>query len=664
MLLLHQPQDTRFGSTGSLLVPEYDILSPEESFFGEEYKFPSEDLNCTTDSLEAQLGSSIYCTDDTMQSRFSEAAYEINNTNLHCLTTLSSCVTVTASVTLPSFQETYSPRYRRDVSQQGVFSFKFGDLSPQDMESHGAQEMFQDSLGNPIENVASQYTTFPVVQPLETETNFYKSECSSQMPPNSTRVQLSPSTFMLPSYSCNQRTSSDSTFQQMLFAQDDALLSPPYQHNTFPSLLDMPALLNASNFPLKTQPSSDNKVSFQRSLSSPLPSITRRGRKRPSLTISCPPPLDISYGGQLQTSTTPSTPTVTSSSIRSFSKDSFPSSSQMCAVCGDNAACQHYGVRTCEGCKGFFKRTVQKGAKYVCLGNRECPVDKRRRNRCQFCRFQKCLAEGMVKEVVRTDSLKGRRGRLPSKLKSPQGSPPSPPISLITALVRAHVDTTPDIANLELSSFREPLKVESPSTDSDKVQQFYNLLISSLDVIRVFAEKIPGFKDLDESDQELLFQSASLELFALRLAYRIKPEENRITFCNGVTLHTEQCRRGFGDWLTAILEFSQALHNIQLDISAFACLCALTLITERHGLKYPQKVEHLQMKVINSLRDHVTYNNEAQKKPYYFPRILAKLPELRTLSVQGLRRLFYLKIEGLVPAPPLVTKMFVLNFPF
>ncbi|GFU06523.1 hypothetical protein NPIL_112351, partial [Nephila pilipes] len=55
---------------------------------------------------------------------------------------------------------------------------------------------------------------------------------------------------------------------------------------------------------------------------------------------------------------------------------------------------------------------------------------------------------------VRTDSLKGRRGRLPSKPKSPQESPPSPPVSTITALVRAHVDTTPDLANLDYSQVK------------------------------------------------------------------------------------------------------------------------------------------------------------------------------------------------------------------
>ncbi|XP_055843678.1 probable nuclear hormone receptor HR38 isoform X2 [Episyrphus balteatus] len=341
-----------------------------------------------------------------------------------------------------------------------------------------------------------------------------------------------------------------------------------------------------------------------------------------------------------------------------------PSPSQLCAVCGDTAACQHYGVRTCEGCKGFFKRTVQKGSKYVCLADKSCPVDKRRRNRCQFCRFQKCLVVGMVKEVVRTDSLKGRRGRLPSKPKSPQESPPSPPVSLITALVRGHVDTTPDPSCLDYSQYKEPVLNEPVIGEAEKVQQFYSLLTTSVDVIKQFADKIPGYSDFCAEDQELLFQSASLELFVLRLSYRARIDDTKMTFCNGVVLNRAQCQRSFGDWLNGILEFSKSLHNLEIDISAFACLCALTLITERHGLREPKKVEQLQMKIIGSLRDHVTYNAEAQKKPHYFSRLLGKLPELRSLSVQGLQRIFYLKLEDLVPAPTLIENMFVASLPF
>lgn len=87
------------------------------------------------------------------------------------------------------------------------------------------------------------------------------------------------------------------------------------------------------------------------------------------------------------------------------------------------------------------------------------------------------------------------------------------------------------------------------------------------------------FSRLFLSPQELLFQSASLELFVLRLAYRTKPEDTKLTFCNGVVLALEQCQRSFGDWLHSILEFSKALHILDVDASAFACLCALTLIT-------------------------------------------------------------------------------------
>lgn len=92
--------------------------------------------------------------------------------------------------------------------------------------------------------------------------------------------------------------------------------------------------------------------------------------------------------------------------------------------------------------------------------------------------------------------------------------------------------------------------------------------------------------------------------------------------------------------------------------------CKMFFFSERHGLKEPHKVEQLQMKIISSLRDHVTYNAEAQRKAHYFSRLLGKLPELRSLSVQGLQRIFYLKLEDLVPAPPLIEKMFVASLPF
>lgn len=75
-------------------------------------------------------------------------------------------------------------------------------------------------------------------------------------------------------------------------------------------------------------------------------------------------------------------------------------------------------------------------------------------------------------------------------------------------------------------------------------------------------------------------------------------------------------------------------------------------------------MEQLESKIVSSLRDHVTYNAEAQRKAHYLSHLLSKLPELRNMSLQGLQRIFYLKLEDLVPAPPLIETMFVGNLPF
>ncbi|CAH1789078.1 unnamed protein product [Owenia fusiformis] len=72
-----------------------------------------------------------------------------------------------------------------------------------------------------------------------------------------------------------------------------------------------------------------------------------------------------------------------------------------CKVCGDKSSGVHYGVITCEGCKGFFRRSQSGPVNYQCPRNKTCIIDRVNRNRCQFCRLQKCLALGMSRDAVK-----------------------------------------------------------------------------------------------------------------------------------------------------------------------------------------------------------------------------------------------------------------------
>uniref|UniRef100_A0A3P9M9E2 Nuclear receptor subfamily 1, group D, member 2b n=1 Tax=Oryzias latipes TaxID=8090 RepID=A0A3P9M9E2_ORYLA len=83
----------------------------------------------------------------------------------------------------------------------------------------------------------------------------------------------------------------------------------------------------------------------------------------------------------------------------------------LCKVCGDVASGFHYGVHACEGCKGFFRRSIQQNIQYKkCLKNDSCPIMRVNRNRCQQCRFKKCLMVGMSRDSVRF-------GRIPKREK-------------------------------------------------------------------------------------------------------------------------------------------------------------------------------------------------------------------------------------------------------
>ena len=62
-------------------------------------------------------------------------------------------------------------------------------------------------------------------------------------------------------------------------------------------------------------------------------------------------------------------------------------SNLLCVVCGDTSSGKHYGILACNGCSGFFKRSVRRRLIYRCqAGTGMCMIDKAHRNQCQACR--------------------------------------------------------------------------------------------------------------------------------------------------------------------------------------------------------------------------------------------------------------------------------------
>ncbi|XP_065818018.1 nuclear receptor subfamily 6 group A member 1-A [Labrus bergylta] len=61
-----------------------------------------------------------------------------------------------------------------------------------------------------------------------------------------------------------------------------------------------------------------------------------------------------------------------------------PADQRTCLICGDRATGLHYGIISCEGCKGFFKRSICNKRVYRCSRDKNCEMSRKQRNRCQY----------------------------------------------------------------------------------------------------------------------------------------------------------------------------------------------------------------------------------------------------------------------------------------
>ena len=85
-------------------------------------------------------------------------------------------------------------------------------------------------------------------------------------------------------------------------------------------------------------------------------------------------------------------------------KEKVTKSTDVCVVCGDKSSGWHYNVLACEGCKGFFRRSIARSLQYTCKFSNSCEIDMYMRKRCQACRWCRYLTVSYL--LIRIISFK------------------------------------------------------------------------------------------------------------------------------------------------------------------------------------------------------------------------------------------------------------------
>ncbi|MPC16648.1 Retinoic acid receptor RXR [Portunus trituberculatus] len=406
-------------------------------------------------------------------------------------------------------------------------------------------------------------------------------------------------------------------------------------------------------------------------------------------------------------------------------------SKHLCSICGDRASGKHYGVYSCEGCKGFFKRTVRKDLTYACREERSCTIDKRQRNRCQYCRYQKCLSMGMKREAVQVGAVEEERQRTKGDkgdgdTESSCGAISDMPIASIREAelsvdpideqpldqgVRSHNLCQVPLAAPETSgisekssfasSFALPFHSVSEVNNVDPVQDVVSNICQAADRHLVqlveWAKHIPHFTDLPIEDQVVLLKAEFTythvalrtprcsptgqigalistaqgvaahgirwnELLIASFSHRSIGVEDGIVLATGLVVHRSSAHQaGVGAIFDRVLsELVSKMKEMKMDKTELGCLRAIVLFNpDAKGVTCCNDVEILREKVYAALEEYTrtTYPDE----PGRFPKLLLRLPSLRSIGLKCLEYLFFFKLIGDTPLDSYLMKMLVDN---
>ncbi|KAM7157911.1 estrogen receptor beta [Molossus nigricans] len=347
----------------------------------------------------------------------------------------------------------------------------------------------------------------------------------------------------------------------------------------------------------------------------------------------------------------------------------------VCAVCSDYASGYHYGVWSCEGCKAFFKRSIQGHNDYICPATNQCTIDKNRRKSCQACRLQKCYKVGMVKcgsrrercgyRILRRQRNSDEQLHCLNKAKKNSGHVSRVKELLLSAL-------SPEQLVLTLLEAEPPNVLVSrpsmPFTEASMMMSLTKLADKELVHMIGWAKKIPGFVELSLYDQVRLLESCWMEVLMVGLMWRSIDHPGKLIFSPDLILDRDEgkCVEGILEIFDMLLATTSRFRELKLQHKEYLCVKAMILL---NSSMYPlaaatqeaessRKLTHLLNAVTDALVWVIAKSGiPSQQQSVRLANLLMLLSHVRHASNKGMEHLLSMKCKNVVPVYDLLLEM-------
>ncbi|KAM6430788.1 hepatocyte nuclear factor 4-beta-like [Liasis olivaceus] len=314
----------------------------------------------------------------------------------------------------------------------------------------------------------------------------------------------------------------------------------------------------------------------------------------------------------------------------------------LCAICGDRATGKHYGASSCDGCKGFFRRSVRKNHMYSCRFSRQCVIDKDKRNQCRYCRLKKCFRAGMKKEAVQNE-----RDRISIRRSSYEDN------GALSITILTQAETMAQQYSALRPVHSADIAMKKIATINDVCESMKQQLL----VLVEWAKCIPVFCELPLDDQVALLRAHAGEHLLLGVAKRSIPYTNFLLLGNDFIIPMQCPELEIARVAIRILdELVKPLREIQIDENEYACLKAIVFFDpDCKGLSDPGKVKNMRFQVQVNLEDYI--NDRQYDSRGRFSDILLLLPPLQSITWQMIEQVQFIKLFGMARIDSLLQEM-------